>query len=30
MDHGSEQMVIFGKPDHPETIGLLGQVNGDA
>jgi 4-hydroxy-3-methylbut-2-enyl diphosphate reductase len=30
MDHGSEQMIIFGKPDHPETIGLLGQVNGDA
>ena len=23
-------MVIFGKPQHPETIGLLGQVNGDA
>jgi len=30
MDHSSEQMVIFGKSDHPETIGLLGQVNGDA
>jgi 4-hydroxy-3-methylbut-2-enyl diphosphate reductase len=30
MDHRTEQMVIFGKPDHPETIGLLGQVNGDA
>lgn len=30
MDHDTEQMVIFGKPDHPETIGLLGQVNGDA
>lgn len=30
MDHDQEQMVIFGKPDHPETIGLLGQVGGDA
>ena len=30
MDRSREQMVIFGKPDHPETIGLLGQVNGDA
>jgi 4-hydroxy-3-methylbut-2-enyl diphosphate reductase len=30
MDHQNEQMVIFGKPDHPETIGLLGQVGGDA
>ena len=30
MDHKNEQMVIFGKPDHPETIGLLGQVGGDA
>lgn len=30
MDPGKEQMVIFGKPDHPETIGLLGQVNGNA
>lgn len=30
MDHDHEQMVIFGKPDHPETIGLLGQVGGDA
>lgn len=30
MDHESEQLVIFGKSDHPETIGLLGQVNGDA
>ena len=30
MDHNTEQMVIFGKPKHPETIGLLGQVNGDA
>ncbi len=30
MDHDSEQLVIFGKPDHPETIGLLGQVGGHA
>ena len=30
MDKKSEQLVIFGKSDHPETIGLLGQVNGDA
>ncbi len=30
MDKDSEQLVIFGKTDHPETIGLLGQVNGDA
>lgn len=30
MDRTSEQMIIFGKPQHPETIGLLGQVNGDA
>lgn len=30
MDHEREQLVIFGKPDHPETIGLMGQVAGDA
>lgn len=30
MDHGKEQLVIFGKPDHPETIGLVGQVGGNA
>lgn len=30
MDKNAEQLVIFGKSDHPETIGLLGQVNGDA
>ena len=30
MDHSKEQLVIFGKSDHPETIGLLGHVNGDA
>jgi 4-hydroxy-3-methylbut-2-enyl diphosphate reductase len=30
MDHDREQLVIFGNKDHPETIGHLGQVNGDA
>ena len=30
MDQETEQLVIFGKPNHPETIGLLGQVNGNA
>ena len=30
MDHDKEQLVIFGNSNHPETIGLLGQVNGDA
>ena len=30
MDHSREQLVIFGKPEHAETIGLLGQVRGDA
>lgn len=30
MDHSKEQLVIFGKSNHPETIGLLGQVNGNA
>jgi len=30
MDRDKEQLVIFGKPDHPETIGLVGQVDGDA
>jgi 4-hydroxy-3-methylbut-2-enyl diphosphate reductase len=30
MDRTRDQLVIFGKPDHPETIGLLGQVEGDA
>ena len=30
MNHQTDQLVIFGKTDHPETIGLLGQVNGDA
>jgi len=30
MDHQTQQLVLFGKPDHPETIGLLGQVEQDA
>jgi len=30
MDRNKEQVVIFGKLEHPETIGLLGQVDGDA
>jgi 4-hydroxy-3-methylbut-2-en-1-yl diphosphate reductase len=30
MDHAGEQLVIFGKPEHAETVGLLGQVQGDA
>jgi len=30
MDHDTEQLVIFGSEEHPETIGLLGQVGGDA
>ena len=30
MDHRKEQLVIFGNRNHPETIGLLGQVNNDA
>ncbi len=30
MDQDTQQIVIFGKSDHPETIGLLGQVDGDA
>ncbi|MBN2698645.1 MAG: 4-hydroxy-3-methylbut-2-enyl diphosphate reductase [Bacteroidales bacterium] len=30
MDHEREQIVIFGKADHPETIGLMEQVAGDA
>lgn len=30
MDRTREQLVIFGKSNHPETIGLLGQVDGDA
>jgi 4-hydroxy-3-methylbut-2-enyl diphosphate reductase len=30
MDHAVEQLVIFGKAEHAETIGLLGQVQGNA
>jgi 4-hydroxy-3-methylbut-2-enyl diphosphate reductase len=30
LDRTREQLVIFGKEDHPETVGLLGQVDGDA
>ena len=30
MDRRTEQLVIFGNRNHPETIGLLGQVNEDA
>lgn len=30
LDHEGEQIVIFGKDDHPETIGLLGQTEGKA
>ena len=30
MNPETEQLVIFGKPDHPETIGLVGQVDGNA
>ena len=30
MDPGREQIVIFGKTHHPETIGLMGQVEGNA
>lgn len=30
MNQKTDQLVIYGKTDHPETIGLLGQVNGDA
>jgi 4-hydroxy-3-methylbut-2-enyl diphosphate reductase len=30
LDHRTQQLVIFGKANHPETIGLLGQVDQDA
>lgn len=30
LDRNTQQLVIFGKSDHPETIGLLGQVEQDA
>lgn len=29
-ENGSGQVVIFGKPGHPEIIGLLGQTEGNA
>jgi 4-hydroxy-3-methylbut-2-enyl diphosphate reductase len=30
IDHQLEQIVIFGKTDHPETVGLMGQIGNDA
>jgi len=30
IDHQLEQIVIFGKIDHPETVGLMGQIGNDA
>jgi len=30
LDNPNTQIVIFGKPQHPEVIGLQGQVNGKA
>jgi len=30
IDHKLEQIVIFGKIDHPETRGLMGQIGNDA
>ncbi len=30
MDPAREQIVIYGKASHPETIGLMGQIDGDA
>jgi 4-hydroxy-3-methylbut-2-enyl diphosphate reductase len=30
MEASKEQLVIFGKEDHPETIGLVGQTGGKA
>jgi len=30
LDREKEQIVIFGKTGHPETIGLMGQTNGEA
>lgn len=30
LDKDREQIVIFGKEGHPETIGLMGQTNGEA
>ncbi len=28
--HDGEQVLIYGKPEHPEVSGLLGQIGGDA
>jgi 4-hydroxy-3-methylbut-2-enyl diphosphate reductase len=30
LDKEREQIVIFGKAGHPETVGLMGQTNGEA
>ncbi|MEX0987165.1 MAG: 4-hydroxy-3-methylbut-2-enyl diphosphate reductase [Bacteroidales bacterium] len=30
LDRETEQIVIFGKEGHPETVGLMGQTNGEA
>jgi len=30
LDNPNAQIVIFGKPNHPEVIGLQGQINGKA
>lgn len=30
LDEHSQQLVIYGKSDHPETIGLMGQTGGKA
>lgn len=30
LDSQKEQIVIFGKEGHPETVGLMGQTNGEA
>jgi 4-hydroxy-3-methylbut-2-enyl diphosphate reductase len=30
LDKDREQIVIFGKEGHPETVGLMGQTNGEA
>jgi 4-hydroxy-3-methylbut-2-en-1-yl diphosphate reductase len=30
LDKEQEQIVIFGKEGHPETVGLMGQTNGEA
>ena len=30
LEHGSGQIIIFGKPGHAEVLGLVGQADGDA